>query len=316
MSRIIFAESVGCRVPKNTFTAAVHSVFRSSANLRIANLDHLLTLFAGQMIDLPQGIRLPDGAVDSIQRLEVGQSVTCEDERLRWAGIEIDLRRARRFDGGIPRAASEPRKGDTLTAWQAARDLLAARQEKKEAALRITAVEAQIREARSGATSAPGENPTGDCSRNLSRLARAADRLDSGLAAASVLALAGLGGGLTPTGDDALVGFLAGLWAQINITQDRTDWRAALAETVRAASYRTNDISRTYLVLAAEGQFSSSLAGLAEAVCDGRSPETARAAAEAAFQAGHTSGLDAVTGLLAGLAVWHEDLFPDMKGTR
>ncbi|GAB4504989.1 MAG: hypothetical protein Fur0043_19840 [Anaerolineales bacterium] len=46
-----------------------------------------------------------------------------------------------------------------------------------------------------------------------------------------------------------------------------------------------------------------------------RGEEAARllTAAEAAMQTGHTSGMDAVTGLLAGLTVWHQEAFEEFQ---
>jgi hypothetical protein len=69
-------------------------------------------------------------------------------------------------------------------------------------------------------------------------------------------------------------------------------------------SRMTNDISRTYLLHAVRGQVSSWLANLAEAIGRGESPERLLEIAETAMKVGHTSGMDAVTGMLVGLAVW------------
>jgi len=71
-------------------------------------------------------------------------------------------------------------------------------------------------------------------------------------------------------------------------------------------SHLTNAISRTYLTHAARGQVSSRLADLAEAICRGENSDRLLAAAESAMQVGHTSGMDAVTGLLIGLVVWSQ----------
>ena len=81
---------------------------------------------------------------------------------------------------------------------------------------------------------------------------------------------------------------------------------ARLGETVFHLSSRTNDISRTYLYHAAQGQVSSQLSDLAEAICHGEDRERLREVAAAAFRVGHTSGMDSVTGLLIGLAAWRE----------
>jgi hypothetical protein len=278
----------------------VHSVFESAANLRVEGLDYLLTLFVSEDTDLPQGIRLPRKAAAIIRNLEVGQKLQYRSGRLQWAGAEVDLQAAHRYDGAIPPTAKRLWSPETTSAWRTAWDLLAQRQDEKEAALRIRDVDAFLRDAH------PGEPRRGDAAPILGELILGMQRLDSGAAAAAIRKLVGLGEGLTPTGDDVLVGLLAAAWARSETDHRRATWVQALAETVREQSHRTNDISRSYLVLAAEGQFSSSLVGLAVAICSGASPQTVRAAAEIAFQTGHTSGLDAATGLLTGLAAWND----------
>ena len=69
-------------------------------------------------------------------------------------------------------------------------------------------------------------------------------------------------------------------------------------------SSSTNDISRTYLYYSAQGQVSSLLANLAESVSRGDSSEHLLDIEEKAMSVGHTSGMETVTGLLAGLAGW------------
>ena len=46
------------------------------------------------------------------------------------------------------------------------------------------------------------------------------------------------------------------------------------------------------------------LADLAEEICRGENSDRLFAVAQSAMQVGHTSGMDAVTGLLVGLVAW------------
>lgn len=316
MDRIIRAESVGCRVPKEVFLSSVHSVFHVAANLSVAGLDHLLTIYISKDTYLPQGIRLPVGSEAILQNLEVGQSLRCQDGRLFLGAVKIDLRGAHEYDGQLEQAPINLESSETLSAWQAAYNLLVQRQEEKGADLRIAAVRAEIRGAGQVELARPDGISQGGIAGKLCALILAARRLDSIWAPDCVRALVGLGGGLTPAGDDALVGFLAALWSQAAGSPDRMGWLKTFQSALLNECHRTNDISRTYLVLAAENQFSSSLAGLAKAICAGQPAERVHAAAEIAFQTGHTSGLDAATGLLCGLAAWNEILFSEMKGTK
>jgi hypothetical protein len=116
--------------------------------------------------------------------------------------------------------------------------------------------------------------------------------------------LIGLGSGLTPAGDDLLAGYLAGLWCTTLGKSEREEFISGLGRKIVRLSRRTNDISRAYLYHAARGQVSSRLAALAEAISQGESDKRLLDIAENAMHVGHTSGMDAVTGLLLGLAVW------------
>jgi hypothetical protein len=120
--------------------------------------------------------------------------------------------------------------------------------------------------------------------------------------------LVGLGPGLTPSGDDFLIGFLTGLWCTVGEDAKRLAFLSALGQAVIRLSCQTNDISRTYLFHAAHGLVSSRLAALAEAIAGGEISGRLLTAAEDAMCAGHSSGMETVTGLLVGLSTWGNGL--------
>jgi hypothetical protein len=122
--------------------------------------------------------------------------------------------------------------------------------------------------------------------------------------------LIGLGPGLTPAGDDVLVGFMAGLWAVSENNPLQHQFTRSFGEVLIDLSAQTNLISRSYLMQAGRGKFSSTLLALAQSICRGNDGETVRRAAELVFRAGHSSGLDSVEGLLAGLAAWNSNFRP------
>jgi hypothetical protein len=122
----------------------------------------------------------------------------------------------------------------------------------------------------------------------------------------SISALIGLGVGLTPSGDDLLVGYLAGLWCTHRDQRERIQYLFSLGKAVVRLYRQTNDISRTYLYHAVRGQFSSRLTALAEAISHGQPSAQIVTVLNSAMQVGHTSGMDAVTGLLVGLATWDD----------
>lgn len=128
----------------------------------------------------------------------------------------------------------------------------------------------------------------------LVRLAAATAALDPDDCTSAVRSLLGLGPGLTPAGDDLVVGWVVGLW-----TSGRDGRR--LAGRVRrallaAARTRTGALSRAFLAAALDGQ-------AAEPVCAfARCPDQTRRAALLAL--GATSGAD----LLAGYLLAHHAL--------
>ena len=104
----------------------------------------------------------------------------------------------------------------------------------------------------------------------------------------AVDALAGLGPGLTPAGDDALAGILLILGAH--------DRAAAVAAADRA---RTNDIARAFLAWAARGQSIEPVHRLLSADDAGG----ASAALADLLRFGHSSGADLAFGLRLGMGV-------------
>jgi hypothetical protein len=115
--------------------------------------------------------------------------------------------------------------------------------------------------------------------------------------------LAGLGGGLTPAGDDFVLGALLGLWAGL---YGRSGEGAGelLAE---AAAARTTTLSAAYLRAAARGECSAYWQRLLAALC---APDQAdlRPALESLLAVGHTSGADALAGFLAGRRMEYQRL--------
>jgi hypothetical protein len=134
------------------------------------------------------------------------------------------------------------------------------------------------------------------------RQACAADEID-----AAVRVLIGLGPGLTPAGDDAVIGWLAGMML---LPPDRlrdqlaSEARRAVAECLP----RTTDVSRAHLEDALSGEFSEALSRFANALAAHTfDVVSVRAALFELARVGASSGLDAAAGLLAALAAATRD---------
>jgi hypothetical protein len=123
---------------------------------------------------------------------------------------------------------------------------------------------------------------------------------------AGVHALAGLGGGLTPAGDDFICGALFAAWAGL---LPSPSGRGAggegelVAQIADHAASRTTTLSAACLRAAARGECMALWHSLFEAL---RSSDASalRSAVESLLAVGHTSGADALAGFIAAYH-WH-----------
>jgi hypothetical protein len=104
-------------------------------------------------------------------------------------------------------------------------------------------------------------------------------------------ALAGLGIGLTPSGDDLLAGAMLGAWLA------HPSPRAFCGEVLRASASRTTALSAAFLRAAAEGQCSAPWHDLLAALLAGDKTRVEGAGREI-LRHGATSGADALIGFL------------------
>ncbi len=129
-------------------------------------------------------------------------------------------------------------------------------------------------------------------------LERIAGRAEHSPAPADRVALAeliGLGPGLTPSGDDVLIGALLALAAL-----GHTDARDALWAACNGALDRTGDISRAHLEAASRGYGAAVLHDAIHAIISGNT-EKVEPALAAVSAVGHTSGRDGMAGVLVVL---------------
>jgi hypothetical protein len=293
----IRAISVGYAVPRSDFEAVVHSAFQYAVNLMPAGQDRLLTLLASGEGDLPQGIRLDAANGLSFETLPVGTRAACRDGILSLEGcpLTIDLSVARRWESNL--LALQPDMNDpaVMAAWEIAWQAVNERQ-----LLRGSEIVARDLV---GQSAVGGSVWIRQMVRSTRSMLDATLRYDLEVAGA-LESLIGLGPGLTPSGDDLVAGYLIGLRCTTKGETKRLRFLSAFGKALIRLLQRTNDISRTYLFHATRGQASSQLIDLAIAICTGAVSNRVLECTMAAMQAGHTSGMDAVTGLLFGLAAW------------
>lgn len=107
----------------------------------------------------------------------------------------------------------------------------------------------------------------------------------------------GLGLGLTPSGDDRLVGFLLGCFIQQPIDIDLLE---ALQKAIEISQDRTNDISYAMLKHARKGRFNEWLVQLSHAI-EHDSNDGLEQAISSVFSIGSRSGGDMLKGLVLSL---------------
>ncbi|HSW26051.1 MAG TPA: DUF2877 domain-containing protein [Burkholderiaceae bacterium] len=273
----IAVDSIGYFVPRHDFSGRVHSVFAQACN--IAWHDTLLTLCASGVGEGPTQLRLARDAPHDLRALfDVGEPVDCRHAGLQTRRTELRLLHA--------------------TVWRPApmRDLLSP--SRIDAHLCIARRRlAQRRLTHTGVIDGEGAGV-------VSGLRDACRALDSEQALRHADRLIGWGEGLTPAGDDFLIGLIAGLDALVRADERRRGLRSAIASALRGATPRTTPIAAHYLQLAAGGHHTEALVRLRNALLCEDSADVVDAALRNALAVGATSGADTVSGLLAALQAW------------
>lgn len=150
-------------------------------------------------------------------------------------------------------------------------------------------------------TGAPLAFPLDGARAPAAALARACAHDDASGARAPAEALLGLGGGLTPSGDDYVGGalFARGVLATASLA-DATGWRRTGGAVVETARVRTHPISVALLDDLVGGGTWAPLHEIMAGLAHG-DRAVAAAAARRLVALGHTSGWDLLAGLGAGL---------------
>ena len=287
--KVLYAVSVGMRVPTRAL-AQVHSVFLRACNIE-TDSGELLTLLAPGSGNLPHGIRCapPIGAL--FARLRQGQAAILDDAALRVpaARLAVHLSRAAIWNGTVAAAPPGLRGAEPRRALRELCETL--REHAPDQGV------APVLFSSGSPRSTIGRALLARMAQSLPVLARATDTGDAGAVVSALSVLVGLGDGLTPAGDDFIVGYLAALWSRSHRERGTAALLRALANPVGQLSLQTNAISRQMLLDALQGQFAERLADVVRSVCGGND---VAGAAMRALEVGHSSGADVLCGLLFG----------------
>jgi hypothetical protein len=288
--RIHRASTVSDAVPRRIAHAGVdairvQSIYRSVVNISTA--DGLLTVASPEGGGLPNGILADLGPDWREIGLRPGMAVFASDATIRVpdAGLEIQIDAAARWS---PRLRSSADAADTA----------AARWHRRAGATRAIA---RGRVPAAGFGGLLREDVTHDpvgilgvARPILSELVVALETGDRARAAEVAGRLMGLGPGLTPSGDDVLVGIEAALHA---LARPSAGFLGLATGDVEG---RTTALAATLLRHAGAGEFAERLHALLAALL-GSDDEAIPAAIDRAVAWGATSGTDCLLGVLVGL---------------
>jgi hypothetical protein len=267
------------RLRQGRSVARVLAVFERACDLITPGGD-VIALVTPQIGDGPLNV-VVDGGAGLFDRVHSAAPVTLGEERLQVDGLRVDLGQATAWEPRPAWEALRARRATIVSRLPPLRDLclchspagtlaqLPGTMVPLDAFTRAVCSTAQnaaqaLREGWRGAPARLGEGAAG---------------------------LAGLGGGLTPSGDDFLVGVM--LWAWLAHPTPDT----LCCTLVKAAVPRTTTLSGAFLRAAARGECHVSWHRLLEALCDGGEAQIA-AAVPGVLAHGATSGADGLAGFL------------------
>ncbi|MEP7357283.1 MAG: DUF2877 domain-containing protein [Anaerolineales bacterium] len=264
----------------NTKTAQVLNVFERACNL-VNPAGAVLSLVSTGRGMTPFGLLVPGGSPPFSALVSAASLVRVEREVLRVGALAIVYRQAQDWN--------------PTPDWIALRRLFA-----QPSSLSNLALAASARPSRGSLLELFAEggaisDPLVDrCRSGAQRLLDGLRQHAEGRAIEGAALLAGVGGGLTPAGDDFIVGALLEAWAGLYGAG-----LEPLAKSVAdAAAGRTTTLSGAYLRAAALGECSAPWHSLFGALLTGE-PIAINHALTNLLAVGHTSGGDGLAGLLA-----------------
>lgn len=263
----------------------IHSAYRRTINLRFPG-DHLVCLHGGRDLVAPFGIALGrDFDSPAFERIAPGVRVVAADGTLRIPEVAVDV-----AIGGAavwePEARPRPLGSDAAARHAEILEAVLLQHDNPDGLAGLV----------DGADATPLLRRARPCAE---RLQQALARRDISGVLAAAEPLMGLGPGLTPSGDDFLAGFLG--TALLAAPAAGPLLRTVGPQLLRLAETRTTLLSRAFLAHALEGVLAPPLDALAAAMLDGADRPAVAHAARAACTLGHTSGMDAVTGMVFAL---------------
>jgi hypothetical protein len=273
----------------------VYGVFSRAAYIEVD--DVLVTLSSDRLGNVPWGVLLHGGPAMGLPGLHPGTSALFGPGRIRFPtyGTVVDFSRAPRWSAELDVCATEWRNlsanlgillrvlqdGDTGMEGLASLSEYVARLPKMPSAAELNS----------------------HCQRAMSILADVVAKWTRGQLSAlprEMRGLLGLGPGLTPSGDDFVIGTSAVLWLASNTAGRHSEaFRRAAIDTGREPGDATTTVGAFFVRQASLGRFPERLQDLLAALCAEDGGWVSEAAG-ALFDVGATSGRDMAAGVVFG----------------
>ncbi len=262
------------------FRGRVHSVFERVVNVEDQG-GELYTLASRDLDNAPNTV-IVDTTGFGMTGIAVNDLAVAVDRKLRVGRIAVLLEGATGWKGTLP---AYPRADSTL------RDNLRIVESRLDRHGEADCVIAHRR-----GEGAFAHEATAALAHRATLLFGALSRADLEAARAHAKAMIGLGPGLTPSGDD----FLVGLLAVLNIAGSPCHaLRGVCPDIIAGAERSTNAISLAALTKAAEGRVRESIATLIERLMYGAGASLV-SSLDRVLAIGSTSGADIVAGIVSG----------------
>jgi hypothetical protein len=288
-SGYLWAATIGCRVPRKDCKGRVEAVFEHACNVALDS-GGLVTVLAHHAGSVVHGIRLFRNQWFD-HRLRPGVPVRLGADRVIFdnGAVTVMLSAAAGWTPGFG-----PGKCD----WSAhsrgaallAREMLCDHAERCSSDFLATVLRQEHR-----------VTPLARrVSAIIPRLALAARTRDADGALHLLAQLVGAGPGLTPAGDDFIIGWLAGL-ALLAQSPAQFEFLHAMGDSIGSLKYATTSVSAQHLDDACAMMFSERLSDLCMAIAAGEPKGTLGLRLAAQLAVGSTSGADAAAGLMFAL---------------
>jgi hypothetical protein len=316
---------IGSDVSRHYFHGVVHSVFDDACNLAAkknrSKSSAIISLLSRRIGNIPHGIKLDTPKGFSFKDyLKSDDVIVCQRGIIRFRGscLSIDLREANRWDRRISMFHADLKNPCIMTSWlRTCQRVMARAYEMTPEALPFVlpllgilngefgfkhGLPARIQKRVAGNSFLTELSSVVE--KKVSALVETTKNMDIRRFVRILGDLIGLGPGLTPTGDDFITGFLAGLFCTSGNDPARLHLLKVLNYKSHAIFNMTNEISRAFLSHAAQGRFCESVVCLVEHMSTSRSVLSLNKAIENVLNTGSTSGIATTTGLLVGLITW------------